>query len=129
MQQLENKCFVMSHSPVINSEAIDNLRALSPDDGGSFLKEIIGIFLEDTPKRLADLHASRASGDAAVFVRAAHSIKGSSSNLGAEEVRAIAEHLEHHARQNGLTDIDAGVAALEAAFLHAKIELEKIASA
>jgi histidine phosphotransfer protein HptB len=119
----------MSNSPAISAEAIDNLRSLSPDDGDSFLKEIISIFLEDTPKRVEDLHSSRASADTPAFVRAAHSIKGSSSNLGAMELRDIAERLEHHARQHGMVEVDEQVAALEAAFLRAKAELEKLAVA
>ena len=78
----------MSTSSVLDQTAIENLRALSPDDGDVFLREIIGIFIEDTPRRIAELHASRASLDAPAFTRAAHSIKGSSSNLGASELRA-----------------------------------------
>lgn len=116
----------MSHPSVINFEAIDNLRALSPDDGDSFLREIVQIFIEDTPKRIAELRACLASGEAASFVRAAHSIKGSASNLGAVQLRAVAERLEHHARQNGVGGVEADLAVLESAFADAKAELEKL---
>jgi histidine phosphotransfer protein HptB len=119
----------MTTNPAINSEAIDNLRSLSPDDGDSFLKEIISIFLEDTPKRIEELHFSRANADTAAFVRAAHSIKGSSSNLGAMELKGVSEHLEHYARHNGLAEVDEQVCALEAAFVRAKNELQKLAVA
>ena len=107
----------MPSSPIIDPEAIANLRALSPNDGDAFLKEIIGIFIHDTPVRIAELHKSRAAGDAVTFTRAAHSIKGSSSNVGAQELRAVAEKLEHQARQRGLDDVEALVAELEAAFI------------
>ena len=60
------------------------------------------------------------------FVRAAHSIKGSSSNVGATELRAIAEHLEHQARTNGLAQVEVQVAELEAAFLRVDAELKKL---
>lgn len=118
----------MPQTPVVDSEAIANLRALSPDDGGTFLKEILGIFIEDTPRRITELHSARMSGDATVFVRAAHSIKGSSSNVGASELRSIAERLELHARQKGIEGVELQVAELEAAFLRAKEELQKLAS-
>ena len=43
---------------VIDPQAIENLRSLNPDDNDKFLSEIAGIFLEDTPLRIAEL-ASR----------------------------------------------------------------------
>ena len=116
----------MSNSAVIDPEAISNLRALSPDDGDVFLKEILGIFLDDTPLRISELHASRTSGDAATFTRAAHSIKGSSSNVGAVELRTVAEQLEHKASQHGLEDVEALLAELEATFIRTQAELRKL---
>lgn len=107
----------MSALPTLDLEAIANLRALSPDDGDVFLREILNIFIEDTPARIAELNNSHAVGNVANFVRAAHSIKGSSSNVGASELRAIAEQLEHHARHNGLAEVEAQVAELETAFV------------
>lgn len=116
----------MLKSLIVDPDAIANLRALSPDDGDAFLKEIVAIFMDDTPKRIAELHACRISGDAATFTRAAHSIKGSSSNLGATELRAAAETLEHKSRENGLSDVDRLLAELEAAFARAKEALIKL---
>ena len=110
----------MPNSDLIDPDAIENLRALSPDDGDVFLKEILTLFLTDTPERIADLHTHRASGNTAAFVRAAHSIKGSSSNVGAAELRLMAEQLEHHTRQHGLTALDEKVTELETAFARAK---------
>lgn len=119
----------MSSLPVVDLEAIENLRALSPGDGDVFLKEILGIFLEDMPVRIAELHRSNAANDAESFIRAAHSIKGSSSNVGAAEVRAIAETLEHHSRKQGIAGQEAQIAQLEAAYSRAKVELEKLLAA
>lgn len=116
----------MSAPLIVDPETIANLRALSPDDDDAFLKEIIGIFLEDTPKRITELKQSHAAGLSADFTRAAHSIKGSSSNVGAMELRAIAEHLEHHARKEGIAGLESKVAEIEGAFIRAKAELEKL---
>src|SRR4051812_49063998 len=96
----------MPDLPVIDSHAIDNLRALDPENGEEFLREIVGIFLDDTPRRFAELEESLAAGDANRFSRAAHSIKGSASNLGASLLRAAAERLELRARQSGLVGIE-----------------------
>jgi HPt (histidine-containing phosphotransfer) domain-containing protein len=116
----------MSSPSVLDQEAIANLRALSPDDGDVFLKEILGIFLEDTPARIAELHASKSRGDGVSFTRAAHSIKGSSSNVGALELRASAERLEAHSKQQGLDGTDPLVLELTGAFTRVEIELRKL---
>ena len=116
----------MPSTQVIDPEAIANLRALSPDDADAFLSEIIGIFIEDTPSRIEELRTSRVNGDIPTFTRAAHSIKGSSSNLGAAQLRAVAEQLEHHSKQHGLADVDERVAELEAAFIRARDELKRL---
>ncbi|MEI6860769.1 MAG: Hpt domain-containing protein [Verrucomicrobiota bacterium] len=116
----------MPTPPILDPEAVANLRALSPDDSDAFVKEILGIFLEDTQLRLTDLRASRDLCDVPTFVRAAHSVKGSSSNVGAGELRAAAEKLEQHAKQHGLTDTDSLVAEIEAAFTRVEPELRKL---
>ena len=112
--------------PILDEESIANLRALSPDDGDMFLREIIGIFLEDTPVRIGELHASQAKGEVPAFSRAAHSVKGSSSNIGAMELRAVAERLEHMAKQTGLAGVDPVIVELESAFARAEVELRKL---
>jgi HPt (histidine-containing phosphotransfer) domain-containing protein len=117
----------MSNATSIDPEAIENLRALNPDDDDAFLKEIIGIFLEDTPERIAELKQCLQSYDQPKFTRAAHSIKGSASNLGASQVRSVAEQLEHQSRNSGLSDIEPLIAKLEDEFASAKAELNRIA--
>ena len=115
----------MSSTPAIDPSAIENLRALSPDDHDEFLREIVGIFLDDTPKRIAELDHSLAADDNATFSRAAHSIKGSSSNLGANALRAVAEKLEQQSR-SGLTDVAPLIATVKTEFARAQAELNKL---
>jgi len=112
--------------PTVDLEAIDNLRALSPDDGDVFLNEILTIFIADTPARIAELHKNLAAGDRAGFSRAAHSIKGSSSNIGASALHAIAERMELQSRAEGLAGMDTQVAELEAAFEQVRSELKRL---
>jgi HPt (histidine-containing phosphotransfer) domain-containing protein len=95
----------MSDQAVLDPLAIENLRALNPGDNDEFLREIAGIFLEDTPLRIAELDQSAAANDTPKFTRAAHSIKGSSANIGATALRAVAEKLEHQSRTQGLNGV------------------------
>jgi HPt (histidine-containing phosphotransfer) domain-containing protein len=116
----------MSSPVILDPAAIENLRSLNPGDRGEFLREIIGIFLEDTPQRLAELDECLAKGDAARFSRAAHSIKGSSSNLGANALRDVAGQLEHRSQKEGLADVATQLANLKAEFDRAKVELDRL---
>lgn len=117
----------MSALPVIDPQAIENLRELNPGDNDEFLREIAGIYLEDTPARLAELDECLASGDTPRFTRAAHSIKGSSSNMGAMVVREIAEKLEHQSKETALAALAPMIAEAKAAFAEAETEIRRIA--
>ncbi|MBM3854822.1 MAG: Hpt domain-containing protein [Verrucomicrobia bacterium] len=116
----------MPDSTVLDPQAIENLRALNPGDNDEFLREIAGIFLEDTPQRIADLDQSALASDAARFIRAAHSIKGSSANLGASSLRAVAERLEHQARNQGLAEVAGLVEQVKAEFARTQVALHAL---
>jgi HPt (histidine-containing phosphotransfer) domain-containing protein len=111
---------------IIDPQAIENLRALTPGDDDAFLREIVSIFLEDTPKRIAELEQSLAENDPPRFTRAAHSVKGSSSNLGAMALRSVAERLEQQSKQSGLTGVEPILAELKGDFARAAAELRQI---
>jgi histidine phosphotransfer protein HptB len=116
----------LSELPVLDPESIESLRALGAEGDDSFLKEIIDIFIDDTPVRLKELRDAFAAHDASTFSRAAHSIKGSSSNLGALRLRALAEMLERSSKTADLTGLDAELPKIEAEFERAKVELGKL---
>jgi len=115
-------------TPPIDPEAIRNLRDLNPGDNGEFLREIIGIYVEDTPSRIAELKKGMADGDVALFTRAAHTIKGSSANVGAVVLKGVAERMEMLSRREGLGAMPALVADCEAEFARAAAELRRLSS-
>jgi len=116
----------MPEIPVIDPQAIENLRALNPGDNDEFLREIAGIFLEDTPLRIAELDQALAAGDASKFTRAAHSIKGSSANLGAMALRLVAEKLEHQSRTQGIAHVAQQVGDVKHEFARVQTELGQL---
>lgn len=114
----------MSSSPlIIDPQAIENLRALGDQGDDSFVREIVGIYLEDLPERIAALKAARDTNDRSLYTRSAHTIKGSSANVGAVEVQGLAEHLEHQSKKQELVSLDAQLADLEAACARARAAL------
>jgi HPt (histidine-containing phosphotransfer) domain-containing protein len=65
--------------------------------------ELIDLYLSDTPPRVDAMREALANGDHVKLGRAAHSLKGSSSTLGAIQVAASCAELEVLARELSLT--------------------------
>lgn len=66
--------------------------------GTSFIR-ILGYFLEDAPKAVAEIEAAFHEGSAARMVRPAHTLKGESRQLGAMQLGELAYELEMGARR------------------------------
>jgi two-component system sensor histidine kinase/response regulator len=94
--------------------------------GGSHevLREIIGLFLEDSPKLLEDIRTALANGDAQAVYRAAHTLKGSAGNFDAHDTVAILQRLEARAREGNLESARTVFASLE---VQAKVLLASLA--
>jgi len=93
----------------IDPAAMANLREL--DDGrDDLLREVIGLFLEETPPRLDTLAAAVGAGDTESLWRAAHALRSGAANLGATRVVRLCDMVEKRGRA-GLLE---GVAELAA---------------
>jgi HPt (histidine-containing phosphotransfer) domain-containing protein len=56
--------------------------------------EIVAVFREDVPPRIAAIHAAVTSDDIAEAARLAHALKGAAGSLGAQRLEQIAYRLE-----------------------------------
>ena len=105
----------MSPSDLLDLVTLQNLVEL--DDGGhTLLEEMLEIFRDDTPRRIQDILAAAAKGEAEELSRAAHALKGGAGALGAKALRYPAADLEALGRDGSA---DAGPdleARLEACF-------------
>ena len=117
----------MSEDPTIDMQAIDGLRELSPDAGNDFLRELIEIYLQDTPQRMAELEDALSKKDLPSFTRAAHTIKGSSSNFGATKLTKLAHELEMQGKNDNIAESPASFAKLHAEYALVAQTLSKIA--
>ena len=59
-----------------------------------FMDEIIEEFFQDTPRQLAIIRDSMASGDAEALRRAAHSLKSNSASFGATHLHKLCKQME-----------------------------------
>jgi two-component system, sensor histidine kinase and response regulator len=67
------------------------------------LREVAQLFLEEYPTLVDEIRAAASVNDADALQRAAHSLKGSVSNFGAESVYHAAFTLEHMGRKGDLS--------------------------
>lgn len=116
----------MSNEPVLDPNAIEALRAVSPDDGGEFFRELVDIFLQDTPRRIAEIESTLAAKNAPDLTRAAHSIKGSSSNFGAVALHDVARSMEQAGKEQDYPTVQALLPAMQAEFSRVKAALEQL---
>lgn len=112
----------MADPGVLDPAVLDHLRKLTPPGEPDVLGEILTTFLDDVPRRIERLHAALAAGDAAGVQRAAHSLKGSSGNIGAHALYETARRLDELGTAG---DLAAAVSAIdELAGEYAKVEAE-----
>jgi HPt (histidine-containing phosphotransfer) domain-containing protein len=81
-----------------------------------FVDELIDTYLDDGAGQVAALRAALAASDVPALVRPAHSLKGSSFNLGAMELGALCQDLEQRGRSGAIDDAAARVASIAAGF-------------
>ena len=109
----------MNDLPIIDPRQLDMLRDLDPDGAMDLIRELIDIFAEDAPQRLADLRKGLAEGLAEDVSAAAHALKGGVANLGLARLAELARQAEHAARNGELAPVEALVGPIEAGIAEA----------
>lgn len=85
----------------LNPTVMEGLRDTG-SAGASMLPGLIEVYLETSPKTLADLRAAVELQDTEEIGRAAHLLRGSSVNFGADRLCGLCESLERHAKEGTL---------------------------
>jgi two-component system, sensor histidine kinase and response regulator len=91
------------------------------------LREITGIFLEEYPSLIEEIRMAVGGGDARRLERAAHTLKGSVSNFGAQQATQAAYRLETMGRQGQLQHSDSAFEDLVTRFEELHPVLEQLA--
>ena len=87
---------------VLDHAVLDELLSFADDGDPELLVDLIQMFLEDGPSKVEAVSQGLATGDFDMAERAAHSLKGSSGNLGARIVQEICEQLQVSTRAHEL---------------------------
>ncbi len=94
---------------------------------GEEARGLITLFLEDATRHLATMREAVAQGDTETLRRAAHTLKGSSGNLGAVGLSTLCQELEAMAREGVLDGAAEKVTQAEAEYERVKAVLERVA--
>jgi HPt (histidine-containing phosphotransfer) domain-containing protein len=103
------------------------LRAVGGD--AALLADVARLFLDDCPRRAAELRTAVASGDPARVQRSAHALKGAVATLGAWPARELAARLERAGREGHLDEAPALLEALDAELVRVGAALREQTSA
>lgn len=111
------------------SNGILNLAAALERVGGDseLLEEVARLFLDSAQAMLGQVRQAAASRDARALERAAHTLKGSVGNFGAERAFQAALRLERMGRVNDLLGVEEAFATLEAEIVRLQPALTALA--
>lgn len=87
----------------VNTEILESLKDLGEPGGENPLHELIDLYLEDAPRSLDRLQKACELQDSSVVKQAAHALKGSSANMGAEQLALLCRELEAAAQRGNLS--------------------------
>ena len=112
--------------PVLDPAVIENLRQLTPAGEPDVLAEVLELFLQDVPQRLARLRGAYDVRDAVEMYKTAHSLKGSAGNIGADALFEVCRQLDDKSRAGDLTDVKPLIDALDAEFKRVEVAIRQL---
>jgi len=110
---------------VLAPEPIERLRELGRGMGQDVPRRIVELYLSDAPARLAELWRAHSAGDARALEAAAHSLKGSSANLGASALAELCHQLEQGSG-DALETAETRLSAVEAEYVKVEAAMRRL---
>ncbi|MGC6487805.1 MAG: Hpt domain-containing protein [Planctomycetota bacterium] len=111
---------------VLDHAVLDELLSYAADGDPELLLDLIQMFLDDSPSKVAAVEEGLATGDFEKAERAAHSLKGSSGTLGARLVQDVCERLQTSTRSRRLKESKALAPRLATEYEHADRALRQV---
>ncbi len=112
----------------LSPAVLRDLAELAGPENPDFLKEIIAAYLKDLPGRLEAMRAAFAAGAAPALQQAAHALKGSSGNVGAQRLYKICRMIEDIAKGGSAAGAGELLLALEAEAPNTRAAMEAAAA-
>jgi HPt (histidine-containing phosphotransfer) domain-containing protein len=116
----------MSEPLVLDPVVIDGLRNLTPPGEPDVLGEVLQMFLTEVPPRIVRLRIALAAGNIEEVHRAAHSLKGSAGNIGAQALHAVCKQLDEQGRSGDLSGAGHLIERLGTEFARVETEIRRL---
>lgn len=113
-----------SSNEVLDRSVLASLRELQDEGEPDIVAEVGGLFIEHAPRKIAAIKKAVSEGNAKALEVAAHSLKSSSSYVGALRLSAISKELEFMGRSSVLEGSVEKAALIETEFERVKEALE-----
>ena len=115
--------------PVLDMSVVEELMSFADDGDPELVLDLIQMFLDDGPGKVTAVVQGVASGDFERAERAAHSLKGSSGNLGARLLSAVCEEVQNATRNHQVADSQRLAPELKRHYEAAEVELRRLLAA
>ncbi len=99
-----------------DQEIMAAMRELAGGTDAAFVAELIATYLQTAHEHIAAMRKAAAAADGTAMMRAAHSLKGSSAQLGAHRLAEACQELEQRAAQGSLAGAPSLVERIEREF-------------
>lgn len=94
MTSSESNKILLSVCDAVDLTVLGHLEQVQAEGESDLIVELIDLYLEDAPRRLANMSARLAEKDMLSLRREAHGLKGSSATLGAAPLSRLCEEVE-----------------------------------
>jgi HPt (histidine-containing phosphotransfer) domain-containing protein len=110
----------------LNMGFLDQFRELDPTGGLSLVKDIMRVYLDTTPAMLPQVEQAVAAEDGEALRRAAHFLKSSSANVGADRLAELFRRLEVMGRERELAEAKSLLDPLRRAYDDATVAIRRV---
>lgn len=98
-EELELNC---DEHAILDMTVLDGMSSLSSEGDVNIVQQVVGLYLENSPKLIKQMHQAFEDKDHDALFKAAHSLKSSSANIGVMCVSETAKQIEHLSRDGDI---------------------------
>jgi signal transduction histidine kinase/HPt (histidine-containing phosphotransfer) domain-containing protein/ActR/RegA family two-component response regulator len=110
---------------VLDMNVIDEIRDTFAEKHPNLVRELAGIFIEDSTKLVEIIKQAVEEQDSEKVTRAAHSLKGISAQMGAAILAQICDEIELKGEARDLSEIDKSILQMERVYRQTLLEMSK----
>jgi len=110
----------------LDPAALDKIRALSPEKADVLVQQLLRAYQKAATQDMARIEEAFLAEDAGLLARAAHGLKSSSLNVGANHFAELLRHIESAGRADNIPAIRRAIDALDAEWQRVRLAVEEL---